>query len=225
MLSREEYLNRWKNRLATGDFDKRNDNIDQLLHKVNPIDEVIKEIREAKTEKEARQILLDNIVSLNSTEEISLIMHHSLIEGPNDVDLDKLDEDFNDLARTCKEIADKKLFSPDEFAGLTHEEVEERLSKTIWIHNGIVEEVYQDRNGRRYTLGDNGEKLYFVKDLANEVAGFDVERFAEPRKNFEKAMEIETSEPDISILEGTMFHEVNDLEDKSNVRTRKDGNK
>ena len=38
-------------------------------------------------------------------------------------------------------------------------------------------------------------------------------------------MEIETSEPDISILEGTMFHEVNDLEDKSNVRTRKDSNK
>ena len=196
--------------------DKRNDNIDQLLHKVNPIDEVIKEIREAKTEKEARQILLDNIVLLNSTEEISLIMHHSLIEGPNDVDLDKLDEDFNDLARTCKEIADKNLFVPEDFERLTHEEE----SKTIWIHNGIVEEVYQDTNGRRYTLGDNGEKLYFVKDLANEVAGFDVERFAEPRKNFEKAMEIETSEPDINILEGTMFHEVNDLDNDSHTRKR-----
>ena len=71
------------------------------------IDDIVKRIRDAKTEDEGKQILLDNIRLINGTPEVALIME-SLKEGPND--------DYYEFDSENEEVfieLDKKLYKKE----------------------------------------------------------------------------------------------------------------
>ena len=129
---------------------KATQNIDVVMN-------VVRKIRKARTLEDAKKVLLDSCVDLYNTETIASIIQYSMIEGPSFINPDddpKFDESFAEFAKG--EIGKGK----DEFDNLTEDQIYERFSKRIIIHDGISEEVYTERNGRWYTLDKDGNKVY-----------------------------------------------------------------
>lgn len=80
----------------------------------NIINDVIKKIREVKTEEEARKILLDNILLINSTEEVASIMA-SLKEGPNDDYYEFDSENDEDIFELDKGLYKKDMLTKPDY--------------------------------------------------------------------------------------------------------------
>lgn len=78
------------------------------------INDIIKRIREAKTEEEGKQILLDNIRLINGTPEVALIMA-SLKEGPNDDFYEFDSENDEDIFELDKGLYKKDMLTKPDY--------------------------------------------------------------------------------------------------------------
>lgn len=121
------------------------------------IQDIVKQIRNAKSDEEAKQILIDNAVSLYHTETIASLVYFSSIEGPCPIYRDEDEvKGFDDVLTTGNAELEK-----DPFEGLTEEQIGELLNKEIRFHNNQIYVVFVEKNGNAFILDKEGNKVYW----------------------------------------------------------------
>lgn len=131
--------------------------------------DVVRAIRRAKNLEEAKQVLIDNCVSLYNAETIAAIIQYSLIEGPNPINL----EDDPEWRKSFDEEFCSGEIGKGKYEDLTEDQVYELFSKAIFLHDGITEVIYTEKSGKMYTLDENGNKVYKDEEFVNRFKNVD----------------------------------------------------
>ena len=143
---------------------------DDNYENIDIISSVIKKIRNAKSDDEAREILLDNIILLNSTDEVSIILHQNLIEGPNCANLD----DDPRFIESFEKYDESKVLPSTKAQEISKRFIEK-------LNNGDFDEEFERR--RQAEIG-YGEPM----DLSEKGIKKEVEKFGKTLELLEEIM-------------------------------------
>ena len=188
-------------------FDKIDESIKEdleqheIIEKDRTLYNILDQIRSASTVEQAKEVFFENIIALLTCEDVDKFFTEV-----------RIDEDGKRY--TIGRDGRKYCFTSDLIGKILDEEFGEETTeheeKTAWgVTFEEFQKIYEENNG--FDVRYPKDNLPIVSESNNQ--------------NFAKANEIIISEPDMSILEGTMFHEVDDLNENQNIRTRKDNNK
>ena len=174
---------------------------DEVISKDQTLNNIMSLIMSAKSVDEAKEVFFNNLITLMKCKEVCEFFNQEYI-------------DEEGKRYTIGRDGRKYCFTSDLIEKILDEEFGEETTKheeeTAWgVTFEEFQKIYEENNGFDVRYPKNNSPI--VSDSNNQ--------------NFVKANEIIISEPDMSILEGTMFHEVDDLNENQNIRTRKDNNK